>query len=394
MKIDKVKILNLLYEVCEKECPEIVSLHDMQKLSDIGFDSLRFISFVVKLEEAFNIEINDSDLLYEKFETLDKLFDTLGKYFDKQAIMKKCLVLDCDNVLWKGVSGEEKIIIDSDVKKLHELLLTLKRQGILLCLCSKSEPEFIAESFAEPEMKLKLSDFVAVRINRRDKAVNLLEIENELNLSSDSFVFADDSDYELGYVRAALPQVHSVKVDYSDLYFLDAIRTAFAETSVSELDRTKLYREQKEREKEKSRFSSTTQYNASLNTVVICCEAQKDEIPRLAELSQRTNQFNLSDRHYSEDEIAALFTDTSIKIISLSVQDKYGDMGLVGMAVLRNDTIEAFMLSCRVFDRGFENILLDKIKNLAGSMLFGVFRSNEKNKRFQNFYPENGVKSV
>jgi FkbH-like protein len=201
-------------------------------------------------------------------------------------------------------------------------------------------------------------------------------------------VFVDDSEYELGLVNAFLPEVDTVKADYSNLSFIDEIKSFFGHAQSSDLNRTKLYKEQKEREKEKLMFKTVEEYNASLETKYICDFAAKEHLDRVSELSQRTNQFNMSGKRYSKNDPCV--------VLYLSASDKYGDMGIVGAAMIKNAetavVIENFMLSCRVFDRGFEYILLDKIKELShGKNLYGVYVQTEKNQRYAGFYAENGV---
>ena len=390
-------ILNCLSEVLDISPSEIQTVAKDFPLLELGMTSLRFISFIVKVEEALDIEVLDSDLIFEQFATVDQLYKTLSKYFpNDESSLKKVLVLDADNVLWKGVVGEEPILIDEAVLEFHSLLLDLYKRGVLLCLCSKNRAEWIEQAFANPRMLLKKEHFAAFVANRMDKASNLRAIANELNLSPDSFVFADDSDYELGYIQLNFPEVECVKIDYADqAAFEDRLSSLFSHIqATSELNRTQLYREQKEREKEKHRFTSVKEYNASLETVVICEKASISECARLAELSLRTHQFNLSCRNYTQAELERLLTEPDYTILSLSVKDKYGDMGIVGMAVLHGTTIEAFMLSCRVFDRDLEYVLLNKIKEHTDLPLCGIYRQTDKNEQFAGFYPSNGVSIV
>ena len=218
--------------------------------------------------------------------------------------------------------------------------------------------------------------------------------KRKLQLSiADSFVFADDSDYELGYIQLNFPEVTCVKVDYTaPEQFRNSLSDLFANVNAtSNLNRTQLYREQKEREKEKHRFTSVHEYNASLETQITCQKANKKDCERLAELSARTHQFNLSNRSYSKDELLYLLTKPNYMVFTLSARDKYGDMGIVGMAVLNQTIIEAFMLSCRVFDRNMEFALLNEIKSSVRGRLEGIYCQTDKNKRFQTFYPDNEV---
>ncbi len=392
--MDKEKILQCLYEVAEADEKTISSIKESTDLSELGIDSLKLVSLIVELEERLGIEILDSDLIFEKFETVERMFSTLSKYFDAQRDYKKCLILDCDNVLWKGISGEEDITVDGDVLRIHGAVAELYRHGALLCLCTKNEESNINDAFSKIRMLDLKKHFIISKLNCTDKAADILEISRELALPLDSFVFVDDSDYELGYIKESLPEVTAIKADYESTAFIGDITCLFADNIASELNRTELYRMQKEREKEKHRHLSIQEYNESLNTQLTCKEACKDDIPRLAELSARTHQLNLSDRHYTEGEICGMLSDGEHSVISLSAKDRYGDMGIVGMAVILGNVIEAFMLSCRVFDRGFELVLLDRARALCSGDVCGRFVPNGKNARFASFYEENGVRSI
>ena len=208
----------------------------------------------------------------------------------------------------------------------------------------------------------------------------------------DAVVFVDDSDYELGFVGMNLPEMECIKLDYSDGTVIDHITSLFSDVQpTSDLNRTQLYLEQKAREKDKLRFTSTEEYNSSLMTRVRVARAELGQCARLSELSARTHQFNLSAKSYTEVELQRMITGGQCDIFVLDAADKYGDMGIVGMAVLRDDVIEAFMLSCRVFDRGFEYTLLDAIKSAASGQISGIYTATEKNKRFADFYKSNGV---
>lgn len=385
-------IYQTLSETLGTDISELRSADPSSPLSDLGLTSLTMIAFIVDLEEKLGIEVLDSDLVFDNFATLEKLLNTLAKYTEDSHSYKKVLILDADNVLWKGISGEESIIVDSQTKDFQDFLIGLYRRGVILCLCSKNESANIDEALSSPEMLIRKEHFAIIKANRNDKATNISDIADELNLSLDSFVFVDDSDYELGFVGLNLEGVATVKVDYAFPIFKNTINELFAELpDVSGLNRTELYREQKEREKEKRLFTSPEEYNRSLETEIICEAADIKNIARLSELSMRTNQFNLSAVRYTEKDIEDLIKDPKYLVLSLSVKDKFGDMGIVGMAVVKQNTIEAFMLSCRAFDRGFETHMLNIIKNNVGNPIYGIYRSNDKNLRHSDFYSKNGV---
>ena len=388
--MNKEKIINLLVE--ELEIPYSELSEHKGYLTDIGLTSLKFISFIVKLEQEFDIEILDSDLLLDKFTTLENLFDTLKKYFAPSSSMKKCLILDADGVLWKGVSGEDDILIDSDVLKFQTLLEDLYQKGVMLCVCSKNEEFLINDSFNDPDMLLTKEHLVYTVANRQDKVTNIKSIVKALNISFDAVVFVDDSDYELGFVSANLPEIECIKFDYSDMSVIKTISEFFSKIApTTSLNRTQLYIEQKEREKDKLKYTSIDEYNKSLLTEVTIERADEKCIERLSELSIRTHQFNLSAKSYTAEDLHNMLTNDTYSIFTLRVRDKYGDMGIIGMAILKEDLIEAFMISCRAFDRGLETLLLEKLKSTTLKTLQGVYTPTNKNKRFAEFYAENGV---
>ncbi len=390
----KQKIFEILNEVIDTEKP--ICFSDETDLSEAGLTSIKFIQFIVKLEETFSIEILDSDLTLQKFKTVKKMFETLSTYISpEKSFIKKVLVSDCDNVLWQGIAGEEPLSIGQRESEYQSLLQKLYNEGVLLCLCSKNEPEHISEAFAMGEMKLTWEHFIAHRINRKDKASNLRDLAFELNLSLESFVFVDDSNYEIGLIQNLLPEVTAIPADGGNLW-IEEIRSLFSLPSKEERNRTELYREQKNREQAKAKYSSAEEYNRSLQTVTICKTASEEQIPRLSELSLRTNQCNLSLARYTEEDLRLLIQDPAVTVLALSASDQYGDMGIVGGAVLRRGeeaVIEGFYLSCRVFDRGFEEILLSELQAAAGNVLLaGILKKSAKNKNYHNFYQKNGVK--
>lgn len=377
------------------EYAELAKLPRNTLLTQMGLGSIQFIQFVVMLEDDLGIELLDSDLLLSNFQTLEALYATLQKYFHPERPIKKVLICDCDNVLWHGIAGEEEIYIDKVAETLQKLILELYSQGVLICLCSKNEPENVTHAFKQLHMPLESRHILLSKINRSNKVSNLQEIAAELNLAPDSFVFIDDSDYEIGLVSAMLPEVATVKVDYSHPAFLDTIRQHFAQTPAADADRTRQYREQKEREKAKSKYTSVEAYNSSLQTKVLCDIATPKQAARISELSQRTNQFNLSATKYTEAQILQFIQDDSYCVYTLSASDIYGNMGIVGAAVVHLSAseyiINSFFLSCRVFDRNFEELLLNKIKSDCPVQMFGIYKQTAQNKRFRDFYPKHDV---
>lgn len=390
-KENKKKIFGLLSEVTGHTAELLAALHGDTPLKDFGLTSIAFIQFVVALEDEFGIEVLDSDLDFGKFSTVNALFGTLEKYFSKNTL-KKVLVCDCDNVLWRGISGEEPTVIDAAADAVQNELLRLYNAGVLLCICSRNQPGNISAAFRQPGMTLKREHILISKVSGNDKPSALREIAAELNLSPDSFVFVDDSDYEIGLVSALIPEIAVIRADADDPELCAKIDSCF-EGADSDIDRTKQYRNQKEREKEKLRCQSVEEYNNSLESRVKTSLCAEEDAPRVAELSQRTNQFNLSGARYTEDDVRRFIASDGYRVLSLCASDKYGDMGIVGAAVVRlgdSPVIEGFFISCRVFGRGFENLLLDEVKRVSPNA-GGIYRRTDKNARFENFYTENGV---
>lgn len=139
---------------------------------------------------------------------------------------------------------------------------------------------------------------------------------------------------------------------------------------------------------------SIDEYNESIGTVADCYIAKPEDAERLKELSERAHQFNLSDRHYSLSEVEERISSKDYTVFTLSAKDVYGDMGIVRLAVLSQNTIESFMISCRVFERNFEELLLDKIRQEVPCALRGVVKDNGKNARFKDFFNNHGIKTV
>ena len=148
-KENKKKIFGLLSEVTGHTAALLAALHGDTPLKDFGLTSIAFIQFVVALEDEFGIEVLDSDLDFGKFSTVNALFGTLEKYFSKNTL-KKVLVCDCDNVLWRGISGEEPTVIDAAADAVQNELLRLYNAGVLLCICSRNQPGNISAAFRQP----------------------------------------------------------------------------------------------------------------------------------------------------------------------------------------------------------------------------------------------------
>ncbi len=391
----------MIKDELKKELSELLQINaselaDNVLLSDIGLDSIQFITFIVAVEDKYDIEIFDSDLMYENFDTLDKMYTTLSKYFEEEKKLYKCIITDCDGVLWRGIAGEaglDKAYYDADSIRYCELLHNLRRRGVLVAICSRNDEKNIMEMLSSNESVLTGEDFVLIETCVTDKADTAAQIAEELGIYPDSVVFVDDSDHELAVMAEFLPDMKTVKADGG---FIDEIISLFDNIpDNTDIDRTAQFRQQKKREEIHLRTHSAEEYNEILETVADCRYADVNDAVRIAELSQRTNRFNTSGCRYSENDVTAMLNEVHTSVYIISASDKFGDMGIVGAAVVRDDgdaaVIESFMLSCRVFGRDFETNLLDKVIADTKKPLRGIWKDTGKNEYCREFFDSHGI---
>ena len=318
---------------------------------------------------------------------------------------KKCLILDCDGVLWSGVladDGYEHLKMNYDFQR---EVLRLQSMGILVCLCSKNREEDVMQTISQhPEMLIRPEQISGYRINWENKADNILSLAGELNIGTDSMVFIDDSIYETELVSAFIPDIAVICFDSVKPYeYTEKLQACgyFELYNVTDTGRNRgyWYRQQMQRKAYMERAVDVEAYMASLETVIHIEDAEPMDIARIAEISQRTNQFNLSGRKYSEDELLGYINTENYDIYVLSASDRFGNLGIVAAAVVRFDgrraVIEGFYLSCRAFSRGFEQELAEYIKAKAAGRgcdsVLGMYRETSKNAAYRNFYTECGI---
>ena len=250
---------------------------------------------------------------------------------------KKCVVVDCDDTLWGGVVGEDGldgIKLDRNSypgKAFYDFqtgLLHLAERGILVVLCSKNNEADVLEVLDKhPGCRLKRKHLSAWRVNWQDKASNIAEIAEELNLGLDSFVFVDDNPVECGLVKELLPEVTVLQVpqklhELPSLLFEQGFFDAFRLTE-EDHKRAQLYQSESPRRQSRGGFKSVEEYLSSLETVAVIHRMRSGEIPRVAQLTQKTNQFNLHPKRYSERDVAAFADRPDAAVFTLSVSDRF-----------------------------------------------------------------------
>ncbi len=398
-------------------------------------------SIVELCQNKDNVTILDIKELIEKIGTekfySDKLwylasapFSTLGENMITEHIenilnslsiaRKKCIILDLDNTLWEGVIGEDGVdnIVLSENKEgarfkdFQRRLLEIKNTGVILAICSKNNINDALEVFNHPHMILKKSDFAIMKINWEPKYKNIQDIAQELNIGLDSMVFIDDNPVEQELVHSQLPEVIVAEFpkDTSDLskFAKDLYEKYFMVISASEedLNKTKMYIENIQREEYKVSFNDLNEYFLSLKTIVKISLANKRDIPRIAQLTQKTNQFNLTTKRYTEKEIEQFMNSEDYLVYTGWVSDKFGDNGLCLVIIVKIVKskeesvafIDTYLMSCRVMCRNIEFAVIDYIKKkLQKKMvteLCGNYLPTIKNKPVEKFYEQCGFEFI
>ncbi len=318
----------------------------------------------------------------------------------------KALVTDLDNTLWDGVVGEDGIDgIGSgrDRQELQRALLELHARGILLAVCSKNNEADALEALQRhPGLLVRPHHFAALRINWRDKPANLREIADELNIGTDAVAYVDDDPVELERVRTELPDVSVIELPKDPARHADAVRAnpLFARVSLSAEDRQRQrhYAEQRARQGALRAAPSLEDFYRSLAQEVVIERMTRETAERAAQLTQKTNQFNLTTRRYATAELLRLAESGEGQVFTARVKDCYGDNGLTGLAIVRDTPsaceIDTFLLSCRVLGRGVEAALLsfvaERARALGRRALRGRFVPTKKNAPARDFFAGHG----
>lgn len=339
-----------------------------------------------------------------------------GKFFRAlTGRARKCLVLDCDNVLWGGIVGEDGLsgiklggdYPGSCYQAFQQEVLNLHDRGVILALCSKNNESDVLEVLqAHPQMVLRQNNFSTWQINWDDKATNVERIAEELNIGLDSLVFVDDNQFECDLVRNRLPQVEVLHLSSEPATFKSRLsKKAYFDTLIfSEEDkqRTKMYRDQSKRKKLQVAASSLEEYFSKLSMVAKIGLANDSSIPRIAQLAQKTNQFNLTTRRYTEGDIKSFIESHDADVFSLALSDRVSDLGLVGGVIVKYDNrmakIDTFLLSCRAIGRGAEDALMAHViahlRSAGCEQVCADYFITKKNTQVANFYQHCGFDLV
>lgn len=329
-------------------------------------------------------------------------------------ISKKCIVLDLDNTLWGGIVGEDGF---SGIKlgpeppgnafmEFQKTLLSLHQRGIILAINSKNNYDDAMKVIREhPYMQLKEDHFASLRINWSDKVSNMKDIANEINIGLDSIVFFDDDPVNREYVRINLPQVETVELPQDPAEFVNILKNLneFSVLNITHEDqqRGKMYAEQRKRTDLEKSAPDLDGFLKQLNLKISIKNASEFTIPRISQLTLKTNQFNLTTKRYQEADIKKLSQDTNYLVGCAQVEDKFGDNGITGVFIIHKENqkewlLDTFLLSCRVMGREVEKGILSHIVNKARvsgvEQIKAQFVPTSKNKPIEDFLPNCGFK--
>jgi FkbH-like protein len=331
----------------------------------------------------------------------------------KQGRSYKCLVLDLDNTIWGGVVGDDGVegIVLGQGSALGEAYVAfqqyareLSRRGVILAVCSKNDEASALEPFdRHPEMVLKRADIASFAANWSDKANNIRAIAQELNVGLDSLVFIDDSPFERDLVRRELPMVAVPEVVDDPTYFATTIADAgyFEALSVTDEDRerTNQYRDNRDREISRASATDLDSYLRSLDMRLHQRRFDRVGLRRVVQLINRSNQFNLTTRRYTEDEVRAVMDDPGAFGLQLRLIDRFGDNGVIAIVIgrLQGDGdlyIDTWLMSCRVLGRQVEQatliLIAQEAERLGAHRLIGHYIPSKKNGMVENHYAKLG----
>lgn len=307
---------------------------------------------------------------------------------------KKCLVLDLDNTLWKGIIGEDGMKGIMPNRELQRHILALHKKGVILAVNSKNNARDAQEVFEyHPDMILKEHHIAAWRVNWQEKDHNMIEIAEELDLGTDSFVFVDDSSFEQERVKTAFLEIAvmppELLVDFRGFFSFKITR--------EDARRGAMYAEERKRKELQISLPSEDEFFSTLGLSLTVRKALESDSARVSQLTQKTNQFNLATRRYTEDEIYSRTASDAWKIWVAEAKDRFGDYGIIGVAMVESShdawRIDNFLMSCRILGRKIENVFLHALldsacKNGIGRVT-GEFIPSAKNKLCESFLEDN-----
>ena len=402
----QVRKLNYKLMQLSQQCPNLFICDIAGLQNKLGRDRMFAANVYTSTEMVLSID----SLPYVASRVMDIVCALKGQF-------KKCLILDLDNTLWGGVIGDDGLEgiqlghglgIGKAFTEFQMWVKKLKQRGIILCVASKNNEETAKEPFEKhPDMVLKLEDIAVFQANWETKVDNIRTIQSILNIGFDSMVFLDDNPFERNMVRENIPDITVPELpedpaEYIEyLYSLNLFETA----SYSNLDkdRTKQYQVEAQRVSLSKTFTNEADFLKSLNMVSVVSGFTTFNTPRVAQLSQRSNQFNLRTIRYTDADVETLANDSNVINLSFTLEDKFGDNGLIAVVIMKRQDhetlfVDTWFMSCRVLKRGMENFTLntmvEQARNAGYKKIVGEYLPTAKNKMVEDHYTKLGFTKI
>ncbi len=412
-----------------------IRLYGNKDISDIhGFSNFVFnlnSKFYEYSQKVSWLYINDIDYISSVY-GLDKWNDLTAWYMYKYAMAidaipdfcynlsniikslygknKKVLSVDLDNTLWSGVVGEEGIKgielgEESAIGEMYgEIQRYIKKQkeiGVLLAINSKNELSNVELAFSHPDMDLKMEDFSIVAANWNNKDQNIIDIAKNLNVGMDSIVFIDDNPREREIVRQQLALVEVPEISEPEEYIKIINRAGYFEVTIlteEDKKRSQMYHASTKRSLEKKKYTDYDDFLKSLNMESFIRKIDENNIQRIVQLTNKSNQFNLTTKRFTADDFRRFINDKNYICLYGRLKDKFGDNGIVSVLVARKEVenvyIELFLMSCRVFKRGMEDAMMDEffdeLSSTESKKVIGYYFRTNRNSMVENFYLDMG----
>jgi FkbH-like protein len=387
------------------------------KLRNISLVDVSKIIAGIGIRQSFDVRFYHSSkapytlLFFKKYISAIEpvIFRITGK-------LKKAIIFDCDNTLWKGIIGEDgfdKIDMSPASPQgkaffeVQRIAKFLSKKGVIIGICSKNNMQDVEEVITNhSDMLLKNEHIVIKKINWTDKVTNLREIAKVLNIGTDSLVFVDDSSFEINLVKEQLPEVVTIQVpstnyDYPALLMEYVYKYFNLNSGEEDRKRTETYKQQFQRQNESVHYQTIDEYLASLEIRLEITRDDRNHIPRISQLTQKTNQFNLTTIRYTEGQIEKFMEDDNSYLFSVSVRDKFGDSGLTAVCIITGDEsgrlnarVDTLLMSCRVIGRNIEVFFMDYIlvflREKGYQAVYASYSPTAKNTQVEAFYDKMG----
>jgi FkbH-like protein len=301
----------------------------------------------------------------------------------------KVLVLDADNTLWAGLAGEGRVVAFPNVQRVFQ---DLQKRGVILCMATRNDRADIDRAFTTERMVLTPDDFTIMECGWHNKTESIQRIATQLNIGLEAIVFVDDSEFECEAVRQQLPEVRVVHAP-SRIALGVARQVAQLFPAFVDTDKTRQYHALAQARQERQHFVTEEEFLRSLGIKMTIRANRRVDAARISELTQKSNQFNLTTRRYSEKDIKAFIDSSDANVYSLTYRDRFGDQGIIGVIIVLtsgsyHQRIDTFLLSCRILGRGVEFAPWEFISN---GCVNAEYIATPKNAQVEGFWRKVGL---